>query len=171
MPDNMSMLNSGIGDLSGAVSSIFSGFGSQIAAGASRRSAQQYRDNAQNIETDKGLVEMGNRVKEFQANRTLENAVGSTQAAVAGNGFSNSGSGLDILRESATQGAITVNTTGVQDQMQLNDMERKAQAYLTEAQNAEDTAKAQDLAADGSFLGGALKGIGAVANLAPLLLL
>lgn len=170
MADSLSMFNTGVGDIGGAVSSIFSGIGSGMAADNSRRSADEYRNASTAIENDKRLVDMGNRVKEFQANRTLENAVGSTQASIAGNGFAASGSGLDLLRESATQGAINVSTTGVQDQMQLNDMEQKAQAYNTEAANADETAKAQDLAAEGSFIGSAFKAVGAVANLAPLLL-
>jgi len=142
-----------------------------MAADNSRRSGQEYRNAANQVEMDKNLTEQANRVKEFQVNRQLENAVGSTQAAIAGNGFTNSGSALDLLRDATTQGSIASSLTATGDVMQLNDMENKAQAYMTEAKNADETADAQDMAGLGSFIGGAFKGLGAVANLAPLLLL
>jgi hypothetical protein len=88
-----------------------------------------------------------------------------TTAAVSNAGLEQSGSALDILRESAMQGSITKAVIGAQGQITEAGYNEQAESYANMANAAGVAAKGDDLAAVGSFVAG---GISAVAGIATL---
>jgi hypothetical protein len=103
--------------------------------------------------------------------------IGGQQAAQAGAGFAASGSGLDILADSASQGALAKATLGQQGLITEAGYQEQATSYgimqstATQAASEEDQiAQQQQNAAStsmfGDIAGGILKGAAAVAGLA-----
>jgi hypothetical protein len=90
-------------------------------------------------------------------------SLGRTQAAVAGAGLAESGSALDILRESASEGATTKAVIGQQGL--ITEAGYQEQAYTNMANAAGVAINADKLAATGSFIAGGINAIAAVATL------
>jgi hypothetical protein len=137
-----------------AVSDLFSGIGAQQAAGSYRTSAKYAKKNAQ-------LEAESLAIKQAQLKRNLFSVIGGQKADVAAAGFSQSGSAVDILRDSASQGALLKAQTDIQGDIAIS-------SYRGQAEAASQQARAEDTAATGNFIGTA---ISTVATLAPLLLL
>ena len=104
------------------------------------------------------FTEMSTAIKQSQADRNLYQALGTTRADVAGAGFAASGSALDILRESASQGAMTKAVLGEQGLITEAGYQEQAQSYTDMANAAgvaiqadEDAAKGARIAAGFSF--------------------
>jgi hypothetical protein len=55
------------------------------------------------------FTERSTEIQEAMASRAINKTLGSQQADVAASGFANSGSALDVIRESATRGAIALS--------------------------------------------------------------
>jgi len=163
------LFNTGVTDSAGAVGSLFSAVGSFEAADMSKASAAMYSQAAAEEGQDISLQELTDNVKNTQALRQTTMALGTVQSDIAGTGSANSGSALDILRDSAMQGQLQRSTVGLQNQVNINDMTEKVNEYQTEASNAEKTASSQTLAGFGGLFSGAIKGAGAAAAFLPLL--
>jgi hypothetical protein len=93
-------------------------------------------------------------------------SLGETRADVAGAGFPESGSALDILRESASQGALSKAVLGEQGLIQEEGYREQAASYRTMADAAGMAAKAEDSASEGAYWSAGIKGLAAVATLA-----
>src|SRR5436305_2093773 len=83
----------------GAVSDLFKGFGDAV-------EGKNYDLAATLADKNARYTEMSTQVKQMQAQRALTMGLGETKADVAGAGFAESGSALDLLRDSASQGAL-----------------------------------------------------------------
>jgi hypothetical protein len=81
------------------------------------------------------LAEESTAIKTYQNNRLVNRAIGAQRAQIGGAGFTESGSGLDILRSSAQQGALATGLIGVQGAI-------NEQGYL--AQQSADVALSQE---------------------------
>jgi hypothetical protein len=110
--------------------------------------------------------------------------IGGQQAAVAGAGFAASGSALDILADSARQGALAHAALGQQGLITEAGYQEQAQSYTTMAtaartaaagetqiaaetdQLAQETKDAAKTSAFGDFAGALIKGAATVATLA-----
>ena len=138
------------GDLGGAVSDLFGAFGDSAEGSAYKKAAALERQNEQ-------LAEASTRIQETQAQRQLQMAQGETSSEVAGAGFTQGGSALDIMRSNAEQGALNKSLIQEQGQIQVNNFEQQAESFDTMAKTAEG-------ASIGAGIGGLFKTVGAFAG-------
>jgi hypothetical protein len=161
----MALSQSTFSDFGGAVSDLFGGFADQYKAAGDRIEAANYRLAAQFADKNVVYTQWSTSIKEFQQDRENAKSLGETTADVAGAGFAASGSALDILRDSAAQGALTKAVLGEQGLITEEGYKEQAQSYRNMADAADMAAKAEDQAATGSFIAGGIKAIASVATL------
>src|SRR4051812_29801498 len=92
--------------IGGAVSDLFAADAYKAKAKGDEFEKQNYQLAATYADQNAQYTEWSTAIKLTQAQRELSKSMGQTSADVAGAGFAASGSALDILRESATQGAL-----------------------------------------------------------------
>lgn len=211
----MAGIGAGISGLGSAASDIFAGMaakdqsklkakGIRIGAEGTRLSAESLRIKARSDITEAGtydlaaglarqnkaFTETSTAIKSAQQDRDLFKAMGATRADVAGAGFAESGSALDILRDSASQGALAKAVLGQQGLITEAGYEEQAKSYETmskagraaaesqfgiadrtdaiaaqEDQLAFETIKAGNRAATGAYISGGIKAIGSIAGM------
>lgn len=138
----------GFGDIGGAVSDIFGGVGQFQAAKGYKAASAAAAENAQ-------LAEQNARIQGVMAQRQITKTIGGQQADVAGAGLANSGSALDLLRDSAQQGSLT-------KQLIANQGDINVLGYQAESANYSAMASAAQTAGAGGILGGIVKAAAAV---------
>src|SRR6266699_2249625 len=89
-----------------AISDIGSFFGTEARGAFDIAEQSQYTAAARLARQNEQYTKMSTAIKESQTDRELYMSLGKTQTEIAGAGFNLSGSALDILRESASQGAL-----------------------------------------------------------------
>ena len=143
----------GVSDLGSAVSDLF---GSK-AAGAS---ASSYQEAQAIADQNAKIAAAATNTQEMQETRALQKSLGTTAADVSGAGFASSGSALDIVRDSAMEGALNKALTAEQGAITVNSYEEQAGMFggMAEAANASGT---------GQLIGGVLQAAGGVLSLAP----
>jgi hypothetical protein len=144
---------------SNAVSDLFGGIGLLYKAKGSKIEAEMYDKAAALARLNKKFTESSTEIKTVQQQRDIYKSIGGTQADVASSGFEASGSALDILRESASQGALTKAVIGQQGLIEEAGYEQQAESY-------DLMAKASRMAAQADKWGAIGKGIGAAINIA-----
>lgn len=97
-----------------------------------------------------------------RAQRTISLTESAQRSAASKNGLAESGSVADLLRESVTQGAQTIQAIDFQTEL-------KADQYRMKAYAAQEQQAAAKEAAGGSLFGGILKGAAGIAQLAVML--
>lgn len=132
--------------LGGAVSDLFSAQGA-------RAEASSYRKAALGADEAAAISEKSTALSELMAQRKIFKTIGGQQAQIAGAGFSEAGSALDLLRDSTQQGALTKQVIGIQGQLQTHGFQTQAEAYRGEAHAA-------DIAASGATAGAGMKLLG-----------
>lgn len=138
-------------DLGGAVSSLF---GAQAASA----SASSYEQAAGIANQNAALVAQQTAIKETQASRQVYKT-GSTQTAqIAGAGFATSGSALDIMRSSASEGALNKALIAQTGAISENSYAEQAGAFQGQADAAKSSSTAQTV-------GGILQGAGGLYKL------
>ena len=140
-----------IGDFSGAVKDIFGGLGQQQSASTYRQAAAIAGQNAD-------YAGESAAIRTYQVERKAYQTVSGQAADVASAGFANSGSALDLLRDSTAQGHLSSAASQIQGQMDINNYKQSQTAYLGEA-------TAADTAAKGDFIGSAMKLVGGIASI------
>src|SRR5262249_14319456 len=98
----------------GAANGIFSGFRGEDKAQSAAAGKGGDQEAAGLADLNEKYTETATAIKQAQQQRSLELSQGSTEAAVAGSGFEASGSALDLLRDSAQQGALAHQVLGYQ---------------------------------------------------------
>lgn len=144
----MPLSSAGFGDVGAAVSDIFGAVG-QL------QSAKGYQQAAQFADENAGIAQQSSDIQLLMAKRQVFQTIGGQQADVGASGLAASGSAIDLLRSSASQGALTKQL--VADQGAINVL-----GYQAEAASYNSMASAAKTSAAGGFLGGALKIAGAV---------
>ena len=188
----------------GASNDLFKGFGDlassdlkakglNLDASGLRIKAQGDLAEASNYDLAAGLANENEQftvastaIKQAQLARSVNSAIGTQQSQVAGAGFAASGSALDLLRDSASQGSIAKSVANDQGMITEAGYQEQAQSYQTLAtagraaaagemdianqtdQLASETKSAGMIAGAGDFISSAIKG---AAALAPLLAL
>jgi hypothetical protein len=153
-------------DLGGAVSDLFAAGGHRAKAAGDVFEQQNYLLAAQYADQEAQYAKWSTAIKQSQDDRALYKALGETRADVAGAGFAESGSALDILRESASQGAQAKAVTGEQGLITEAGYEEQAASYRNMASAAQVAIDAENKAASGAMWTAALKGVAAFATLA-----
>lgn len=152
-------------DLSGAASDLFSIDAHHAKAQGDLLEAQNY-DLASSLATqNEKFTETSTAIKQAQTDRENFKMIGGQQADVAGAGFAASGSALDLMRDSAAQGALTKAVGEQQGLITEAGYTEQAQSYQTMSQAAHVAADAENAAADAAPFTAALKGVAAVATL------
>lgn len=161
----MAFGNATFTDLGGAVGDLF-------AASADRSKAQGDRIEAQNYDLASTLAnqneqftETSTAIKQSQLDRNIYQTLGGVTADTAGAGFAASGSSLDILRDSASQGALTKAVAAQQGLITEAGYKEQATSYTNLASAANIAANAEDQAAQGADITAGLKGAASIATL------
>ena len=137
--------------LGGAASDLFKGFGAGV-------EAKNYDAAAVMSDKNEQYTKMATAVKEAQQTRALTLGLGETRADVAGAGFSEGGSALDLLRDSASQGALAKETLNQQGLITEEGYQQQAASYRAMADSART-------AQTGDFISGIVKGAASIATL------
>jgi hypothetical protein len=111
------------------------------------------------------FTETSTAIKEAQQQREMLGTLGGVHADVAGAGFAESGSALDIMRDSAAQGALTHAVLGQQGLIQEAGYKEQAQSYTNMEQAATQAGNAENQAATFADITGVIKGAAAVASI------
>lgn len=145
-------LATGITDIGGAISDLFGSQGSAAAATSYTEAASVAAQNEQ-------ITAEATSIKEAQQSRQIYQTIGTQKAQVGGAGFAESGTALDLLASSASQGALTKALTAEQGAITENSFSEQAGLYNGMASAATSTSNAQSV-------GGVLQAAGGVISLA-----
>jgi hypothetical protein len=168
-------------DIGGAVSDLFAADADRTKAQADiiksqgdALEAQNYGQAADFATQNVGFTQTATEIKEAQQQRQVTQALGSQQADVAGAGFASSGSALDLLRDSASQGALSKAVLGQQGLITEAGYTEEATSYTNMSKAADFAVQGDQLAAqaenqqaEGADWAAALKGVAAVASIIP----
>lgn len=152
-------------DISGAASDLFSVEGDHAKAQYDFAEAKNYGLAADLALQNEKFTETSTAIKQAQQQRESMNAYGGVEASVAGAGFAQSGSALDILRDSASQGALTHAVLGQQGLITEAGYTEQAQSYKTMQDAATQAGNAENDAADHAYITAGIKGAAAIATL------
>ena len=140
-----------IGDVGGAVSDLYGAKGALATAGSYGEAQTIAEQNAK-------IVKQATEIKNIQIGRETYRTLGAQQAEVGGAGFAASGSALDLLRSSASQGAMEKAINEENGIIQ-------EQSYLEQAGLFGGMQKAAKASAGGQTAGAIVSMVGAVAAL------
>lgn len=149
----------------GAVQDIFSGFAHEAKAKGLRIEAENYDLAAGFASKNAQFTETSTAIKQSQLDRDIFKTMGGISADVAGAGFAASGSALDILRDSASQGALTKAVGSQQGLITEEGYKVQAETYTNMGKAALMAAEAEDNAALGSNISAAFKGANAITSI------
>lgn len=156
-----------INSIGGAVNDLF-------AADAHKSKAKGLRIEAENYDLASGyalknekFVETSTAIKQAQMDREIYKTIGGQQADIAGAGFAASGSAIDLMRESAAQGALTKAVGEQQGLITEEGYQVQAKSYANMGAAARMAANAEDEAATGAYWGAGFKAAAAVASFLP----
>ncbi len=141
------------GDISAAVSDLYQAKADKSKSSYDRLEGQEYGLAADLALQNEQFTKMSTAIKEAGETREVTQALGKTQADVAGAGFAESGSALDILRSGAQQGAILKATTVEQGLITEAGYKEQADSYTLMQTAANQAAQAEDEAAKGANIG------------------
>jgi hypothetical protein len=141
------------GDISAAVSDLYQASADKSKARYDLLEGQEYGDAAALALQNEQFTKMSTAIKEAGENREVTQALGKTQADVAGAGFAETGSALDILRSGAQQGAILKATTSEQGLITEAGFKEQADSYTLMSTAANEAAQAEMTAAKGAQIG------------------
>lgn len=201
-------ITGGAADLGGAAQDLFfnsaayksQAKGSRLQAQGLSLAAQNFRaavpvynqqadtfEKAAGLTADTGaLLRASTAIQKFQAERGTFKAIGTSRSDAAGQGLAESGSALDIIRDSAMQASLTtamIDTQGAIDQkgiqiqsdnymmqaenarLQAAQAQRQAEITDTNVEAALEQAKTSEKLAKGSQISGVFKGISGFAKL------
>lgn len=149
----------------GVVQDLFSIDAYKAKAAGNRIQAEEYDLAGGLARQNKAFTETSTAIKEMQTQRQITGVLGQQQADVAGSGFEASGSSLDLLRDSAAQGALHKAVLGQQGLIEEAGYEEQGKAYDLQAKSARLAAEADDQAATNAGISAGIKGAAAVATL------
>jgi hypothetical protein len=159
--------------------------GTVIQAEGDIAESSNYTSAATLAQQNAEYTEVSTAIQQAQEQRSTMMQIGSQRAAIGGAGLAASGSGLDILRNSAQQGALANAVLGAQGQITALGYQEQAKSYATMAATttqaaseeynianetdtlATETQQAGQQAETGDFLAAAMSGVAAVVSMAP----
>lgn len=168
MADSGPLSNSTFTNAGGAVSDIFSSIGDSYKKQGDLIEQGMYQDEASLATQNAAYTAQSTAIKEAQESRSIYKSQSGTEADVAGAGLAKSGSALDILADSASQGALTKQVMQQQGLMTEAGYQEQAKSYTAQADAAGVAAQGAGIAGIGADVGAVIKGAAAIA---PFLLL
>ncbi len=159
----------------GAVNDLFGAAGSAAQAKAYGQSAAALDLSAARLDEaaafsdfSAGMAKQKTAIGKLANEREVFNVLGSQGAGIVGGGFSLAGSGSDILRMTAAEGALSQQIIGQQGMLEEATYKEEAKNYRTQAQAARLDASAARAGKKGSKLGTIAKIAGAAIKVASL---
>jgi hypothetical protein len=149
----------------GAVADLFAADGLRAKARGGRMEAGAYDRAAELALQNEQFTKTSTEIKEAQTQRGIYMTLGQQSADVASSGFEASGSSLDLLRDSAAQGALHKAVIGQQGLIDEAGFRQQADSYRMMAGAARMAADANDDAAYGADIGAVIKGFAGMAGL------
>lgn len=148
-----------VSSLGGAANDLFSAFATssslKLKAEGDLVEAQNYDLAAGLARQNKQFTEQSTAVKQIMSDRQIYLGIGSEKAGIAGAGFStSSGSALDLLRSSASQGALQKQLVGQQGLITEAGYDEQDKAYTNLANFAREAADKENDMAGMSLIGG-----------------
>jgi hypothetical protein len=150
----------------GAASDLFAAQGDKSKAQYDFAEGKSYGLASELATQNEKFTETSTAIKEVQQQREMMNTLGGQQADVASAGFASSGSALDLLRDSASQGALTHAVLGQQGLITEAGYNEQAASYKIMQGAANDAGNAENNASSFATVTGILKGIAGIASLA-----
>lgn len=144
-------------DFGGAVSALFGARGS-------RASAASYDEAAKIASENATISKTATNIQEMQESRAIFKSLGSTEAQIGGAGFATSGTAIDLLRDSASQGALTKALTAAQGAITANSYSEQAGMYSGLAASARSSATGQTIGGVLQGASGLLSAAGGIKN-------
>lgn len=154
-----------INSIGGAVQDIFSSFAHETKAKGLRIEAENYDLASGYAGKNAKFTETSTEIKQAQLDREIFRTLGGQAADFAGAGFAASGSALDVMRDSASQGALTKAVGGLQGLITEEGYKVQEKTYTNMGEAARMAADAEDDAANASLWSSAFKGASAVASI------
>jgi hypothetical protein len=154
------------GDIAGGVSDLFAAQGDQAKQQNDYLEGQQYGEAADLATQNEQFTVTSTNIKEAQQAREATAAIGGVQADAAGAGFAQSGSALDILRDSASQSALSHAVIGQQGLITEAGYNEQAQADKLMQEAANNAGNAEGNASTFADITGGIKAIAGIATLA-----
>jgi len=152
-------------DLGGAVSDLFASEGHRSKAEGDRLEAKNYDLASELANQNAAFTETSTAIKQAQLDRSIYQTIGGESADIAGAGFAQSGSALDLMRDSAAQGALTKAVGEQQGLITEAGYKEQAQSFTNMASAARLAANAEDEAATDSLITGGFKAAASIATL------
>lgn len=143
----MASLSGELGGIGQGVSDLFGAIGQFEEAGAYNTAASYATQNAE-------ISKESTAIQQTQLSRQLYQVQGAEQADVAGGGFKQSGSAIDVFRSNAQQGSLAHQLLGRQGIINEN-------SYLAAAAQYKAMAQASNSAGIGGILGGIFSAVSA----------
>lgn len=151
-----------ISDIGGGVSDIFGGYakaaGLNLKAAGDRVEAGNYDLASTLAKQNEQFTEQSTGVKQLMADRARYMGIGTETADIAGAGFAESGSALDLLRSSAQQGALQKQLIGQQGLITEAGYNEQATAYSNLASYARMAADTENKMASTAITAGWITG-------------
>jgi hypothetical protein len=144
-------------NIGAGVSDLFASMGYEAKAKGDAFEKGNYLLAATLADQNEQFAEWSTAIKQSQEDRTLFKSLGQTRADIAGAGLAEKGSGMDILRESAQQGAMARAVTGEQGLIQEASYKEQAQSYRNMAQAAQIAIDAEKNASFGAEITAGVK--------------
>lgn len=158
LPD-FGMVGQGIGQFGAAA-------GDLITQQGYYRASQQYTSAGNIASENEDIARASGQIQMAQQKRELYKSMSSTEAAAGGAGLRGGGSIADILKSSASQGALQQALTGAQTEININNYKQQAEAYYAESSQSTAQGNAAGSRAGYDTMGGIGSMIGALAPLA-----
>lgn len=152
-------------DLAGAASDLFSIDAHHAKAKGDLIEAQNYDLASGLAQQNEKFTEVSTSIKQSQLDRENYKMLGGQAADVAGAGFAASGSALDLMRDSASQGALTKAVGEQQGLITEAGYDEQSKSFQNMSAAAHVAADAENQAADNAMITGGIKGIAAIATL------
>jgi hypothetical protein len=161
----MAIGGSTFSDIGGGISDLFAVSADRSKAAGDIFEAQNYDLAAKYADQEAAFTAESTAIQRMQAERQTYRSTSQTRADIAGGGFAASGSGLDILASSASQGALQQAVIQRQGLITETGYEEQAQSYRNLESAADMAASAEKKAAVGAELGAGFKFAAAVGSL------
>lgn len=153
-----------VSSIGGAVQDLFAAEAHQSKAKGLRIEGENY-DLASKFATQNAqFTETSTAIKQAQLDREIFKTVGGQAADIAGAGFSASGSALDIMRDSASQGALTKAVGAEQGLITEEGYKVQSQSYTNMGEASRMAADAEDRASTGAYWSAGFKAAGAITS-------
>lgn len=159
-------VGAGIGQIGQGVSDFYSANALEAESGGYGIEGNLYESAANIAKQNRQIEQTSVGIQTAQQQRQAYRVIGSQRAAVAANGFGESGSSLYLLRESTQQSNLAKSLLQEQGMIQENTYSEEAAAYTAQSQAAFAAAKAAKESATGMDIAGVFSVAGGIASIA-----